>query len=54
VEETPSRIGDAVNLTVDRSRRHAIERHHTVTHLLLGVHEDPSRDESQKGSFVGR
>jgi alanyl-tRNA synthetase len=35
-------------------RRRAIERHHTVTHLLhWALHEVVSRDASQKGSFVG-
>src|SRR4029077_6862342 len=38
----------------DRSRRNAIERHHTVTHLLhWALHEVVSREASQKGSFVG-
>jgi alanyl-tRNA synthetase len=43
-----------VHLTVDRPRRAAIERHHTVTHLLhWALHEVVSRDAAQKGSFVG-
>ncbi len=47
-------VGSDVTLTVDRSRRNAIERHHTVTHLLhWALHEVVSRDASQKGSFVG-
>jgi alanyl-tRNA synthetase len=46
--------GTGVTLTVDKSRRNAIERHHTVTHLLhWALHEVVSRDASQKGSFVG-
>jgi alanyl-tRNA synthetase len=46
--------GFSVTLTVDRPRRHAIERHHTVTHLLhWALHEVVSRDASQKGSYVG-
>jgi alanyl-tRNA synthetase len=46
--------GSTVTLTVDRARRHAIERHHTVTHLLhWALHEVASREASQKGSFVG-
>jgi alanyl-tRNA synthetase len=46
--------GSTVTLTVDCPRRHAIERHHTVTHLLhWALHEVASRDASQKGSFVG-
>ena len=39
---------------VDKSRRHAIERHHTVTHLLhWALHEVVSHDAAQKGSYVG-
>src|SRR6185503_526920 len=46
--------GDTVALSVNRPRRNAIERHHTVTHLLhWALHEVASRDASQKGSFVG-
>jgi alanyl-tRNA synthetase len=46
--------GSGVTLIVDRDRRHAIERHHTVTHLLhWALHEVVSREASQKGSFVG-
>ena len=46
--------GSVVTLTVDRSRRNAIQRHHTVTHLLhWALHEVVSRDATQKGSFVG-
>ena len=37
-----------------RPRRDAIQRHHTVTHLLhWALHEVVSHDASQKGSFVG-
>jgi alanyl-tRNA synthetase len=47
-------VGTAVTLTVDKSRRDAIQRHHTVTHLLhWALHEVASREASQKGSFVG-
>ncbi|MGA2180486.1 MAG: alanine--tRNA ligase [Verrucomicrobiota bacterium] len=47
-------IGDKVILQVDALRRNAIQRHHTVTHLLhWALHEVVSRDASQKGSFVG-
>jgi alanyl-tRNA synthetase len=47
-------IGDEVVLHVDAPRRNAIQRHHTVTHLLhWALHEVASRDASQKGSFVG-
>jgi len=46
--------GTEVRLLVDEPRRHAIERHHTVTHLLhWALHEVVSREASQKGSFVG-
>jgi alanyl-tRNA synthetase len=47
-------IGDEVMLRVDQPRRNAIQRHHTVTHLLhWALHEVVSKDASQKGSFVG-
>ena len=47
-------LGAAVTLTVDRPRRDAIQRHHTVTHLLhWALHEVVSHEASQKGSFVG-
>ena len=47
-------VGSDVTLTVDKPRRSAIERHHTVTHLLhWALHEVAGRDASQKGSFVG-
>ncbi|MBI3415151.1 MAG: alanine--tRNA ligase [Verrucomicrobia bacterium] len=43
-----------VRLRVDRSRRDAIQRHHTVTHLLhWALHEVVNKEASQKGSFVG-
>ncbi|HEV2435417.1 MAG TPA: alanine--tRNA ligase [Verrucomicrobiae bacterium] len=46
--------GSSVTLAVDKNRRNAIERHHTVTHLLhWALHEVVSGDASQKGSFVG-
>ena len=52
-EITPS-IGDEVLLRVDQPRRNAIQRHHTVTHLLhWALHEVVSQEASQKGSFVG-
>ena len=36
------------------ARRNAIQRHHTVTHLLhWALHEVASKEASQKGSFVG-
>jgi alanyl-tRNA synthetase len=47
-------IGAEVSLSVSRSRRDAIQRHHTVTHLLhWALHEVVSHDASQKGSYVG-
>jgi alanyl-tRNA synthetase len=43
-----------VQLMVDRDRREAIQRHHTVTHIFhWALHEVASREASQKGSFVG-
>jgi alanyl-tRNA synthetase len=46
--------GEAVRISVDTRRRHAIERHHTVTHLLhWALHEMVSGDAVQKGSYVG-
>jgi alanyl-tRNA synthetase len=46
--------GEAVRVAVDARRRQAIQRHHTVTHLLhWALHEVVSREASQKGSFVG-
>jgi alanyl-tRNA synthetase len=47
-------VGASVILTVEKPRRNAIQRHHTVTHLLhWALHEVVSREVSQKGSFVG-
>ncbi|MEO8205277.1 MAG: alanine--tRNA ligase, partial [Chthoniobacterales bacterium] len=47
-------VGTEVNLLVDSERRAAIERHHTVTHLLhWALHEVVSKEASQKGSYVG-
>jgi alanyl-tRNA synthetase len=46
--------GSTVTLSVDRPRRFAIQRHHTVTHLLhWALHEVVSKDAVQKGSYVG-
>jgi alanyl-tRNA synthetase len=46
--------GTTVTLRVDGSRRSAIQRHHTVTHLLhWALHEVVSPDAVQKGSYVG-
>jgi alanyl-tRNA synthetase len=47
-------IGEQVMLQVDAPRRNAIQRHHSVTHLLhWALHEVVSKEASQKGSFVG-
>ncbi len=46
-------VDTAVKLIVDAPRRHAIERHHTVTHILhWALHEVVSKDATQKGSSV--
>ncbi len=46
-------LGSQVALRVDAHRRRAIERHHTVTHILhWALHEVASHDASQKGSNV--
>jgi alanyl-tRNA synthetase len=47
-------VGEAVRVAVDAARRAAIQRHHTVTHLLhWALHEVVSKDAAQKGSYVG-
>jgi alanyl-tRNA synthetase len=52
-EEAPS-VGQEITLAVDTPRRRAIERHHSVTHLLhWALHEVVSPEATQKGSFVG-
>ncbi len=52
-EDAPEH-GDKVELRVNASRRGAIQRHHSVTHLLhWALHEVVSPDATQKGSFVG-
>ncbi|MES2594619.1 MAG: alanine--tRNA ligase [Verrucomicrobiota bacterium] len=51
-EEAPA-VGSTVSIQVDSARRHAIERHHTVTHILhWALHEVVSQDATQKGSNV--
>ena len=46
--------GSTVDLRVNPSRRNAIQRHHTATHLLhWALHEVVSHEATQKGSFVG-
>jgi alanyl-tRNA synthetase len=43
-----------VKVEVEQPRRRAIERHHTVTHLLhWALHEKVSKEAAQKGSYVG-
>ena len=45
--------GATVEVSVDRARRDAIQRHHTVTHVLhWALHEVVSKEASQKGSAV--
>jgi alanyl-tRNA synthetase len=47
-------VGEAVRVAVDAARRGAIQRHHTVTHLLhWALHEIVSKQAAQKGSYVG-
>jgi alanyl-tRNA synthetase len=51
-DETPA-VGSGVRLLVDVNRRRAIERHHTVTHILhWALHEVVNREATQKGSSV--
>ncbi len=51
-EDAPA-VGSTVRLAVDAERRHAIERHHTVTHILhWALHEVVNKDATQKGSNV--
>ena len=46
--------GQHIQCTVQAPRRLAVERHHSVTHLLhWALHEVVSKDASQKGSYVG-
>jgi alanyl-tRNA synthetase len=46
-------VGSEVEISVNSGRRSAIQRHHTVTHLLhWALHEVVSNDATQKGSFV--
>ncbi len=46
--------GEDVRIRVDAARRAAIQRHHTVTHMLhWALHEVASRDATQRGSSVG-
>jgi alanyl-tRNA synthetase len=46
--------GEGIRVSVRGDRRRAIQRHHTVTHLLhWALHEVVSKEAAQKGSFVG-
>ncbi|MCZ7592238.1 MAG: alanine--tRNA ligase [Kiritimatiellae bacterium] len=51
--ESPE-AGAEISISVDMSRRNAIQRHHTATHIFhWALHEVVSPDASQKGSYVG-
>ena len=51
-DEAPE-TGATVEISLDQTRRAAIQRHHTVTHLLhWALHEVVSAEASQKGSSV--
>jgi alanyl-tRNA synthetase len=46
--------GEIVDACIDLERRRALERHHTVTHILhWALHEVVSSSAGQKGSYVG-
>jgi alanyl-tRNA synthetase len=50
----PPREGEHVTVKFEPARRRAIERHHTVTHVLhWALHEKVSKEATQKGSYVG-
>jgi alanyl-tRNA synthetase/REP element-mobilizing transposase RayT len=50
----PPREGEHVTVKFEPARRHAIERHHSVTHVLhWALHEKVSKEATQKGSYVG-
>ena len=52
--DDPPREGERVTVKFEPARRRAIERHHTVTHVLhWALHENVSREATQKGSYVG-
>jgi len=47
-------VGEHLTVAFEKPRRRAIERHHTVTHILhWALHELVSREAAQKGSYVG-
>src|SRR5439155_18376895 len=53
-EKDAPAVGTEVQLSVDTGRREAIQRHHTVTHLLhWALHEVVSKEATQKGSYGG-
>jgi len=53
-EKDAPAVGAEVHLSVDPQRRNAIQRHHSVTHLLhWALHEIVSKEATQKGSYVG-
>ncbi|MFN2623617.1 MAG: alanine--tRNA ligase [Chthoniobacterales bacterium] len=53
-DENGPEPGVRVTVTIDAPRRRAIERHHTVTHVLhWALHEKVRKDATQKGSYVG-
>ncbi|MEY2508717.1 MAG: alanyl-tRNA synthetase [Verrucomicrobiota bacterium] len=50
----PPREGEHVTVKFEPARRRAIERHHTVTHLLhWALHQKVNDQATQKGSYVG-
>jgi alanyl-tRNA synthetase/REP element-mobilizing transposase RayT len=52
--EGSPQVSEHVTVSFEKPRRQAIERHHTVTHLLhWALHEIVSREAVQKGSYVG-
>jgi alanyl-tRNA synthetase len=53
-EQDAPEVGAKVEVRVAAPHRLAIQRHHTVTHLLhWALHEVVSHDATQKGSYVG-
>ncbi|MGH7977362.1 MAG: alanine--tRNA ligase, partial [Limisphaerales bacterium] len=53
-DEILPQVGTGAHVLIDQKRRDAIQRHHTVTHLLhWALHEVVSKEATQKGSFVG-